>query len=111
MTNTIDTMTAGQREKLLLEYVERLTQGEDLESVRGDFLENFRNVDALSIANAEQHLILSGVPAEDVAKLCDVHSALFHGATEQERIAAEPAAPVSGIQDRKAAELRCAELL
>lgn len=121
MTNTIDTMTAGQREKLLLEYVERLTQGEDLESVRADFLENFRNVDALSIANAEQHLILSGVPAEDVAKLCDVHSALFHGTTEQERIAAEPAnatapggatgAALSGVADRKAAEAKCARLL
>lgn len=117
-TNTIDTMTAGQREKLLLEYVKRLTRGEDLESVRADFRKNFRNVDALSIANAEQHLILSGVPAEDVAKLCDVHSALFHGATEQERMAGGAQAPqgsgvqaTSGLQDRKAAEEKCAELL
>lgn len=104
-------MSAGQREKLLLEYVERLTRGEELEAVREDFLKNFRNVDALSIANAEQHLILSGVPAEDVAKLCDVHSALFHGATQQEQIATESATPVSGVQDRKAAESRCADLL
>lgn len=116
--NTIDTMTAGQREKLLLEYVERLTRGEELESVRADFRENFQNVDALSIANAEQHLILSGVPAEEVAKLCDVHSALFHGATEQKRMAESAQAPMgsgtqaaSGLQDRKAAESRCAKLL
>ncbi len=38
-----------------------------------------QEVDALEIANAEQHLIKSGVPYQEVQKLCDVHSALFHG--------------------------------
>ena len=76
---------ASERELLLRSYVERLTKGEALEAVRTDFVENFKEVDALEIANAEQHLIKSGVPYQEVQKLCDVHSALFHGATKQEQ--------------------------
>ncbi|MEE0956428.1 MAG: DUF438 domain-containing protein [Eubacterium sp.] len=78
-----------KRNDLLESYVRRLSQGEDLETVRGDFVENFKDVDALEIANAEQKLIQSGMPVSEVQKLCDVHSALFHGATREERIANE----------------------
>nr|WP_297766091.1 DUF438 domain-containing protein [uncultured Butyrivibrio sp.] len=75
------------RTELLKSYVKRLTDGEDIESVRKDFVENFSEVDAGEIAKAEQALICSGTPIAEVQKLCDVHSALFHGATQQERIA------------------------
>ncbi len=74
------------REELLQSYVRRLTKGEDLESVRKDFVENFSDVDASEIVNAEQTLIRSGVPIRDVQRMCDVHSALFHGATGEEAL-------------------------
>ncbi|WP_287586366.1 DUF438 domain-containing protein [Mogibacterium sp.] len=112
---------ASERELLLRSYVERLTKGEDLEAVRTDFVENFKEVDALEIANAEQHLIKSGVPYQEVQKLCDVHSALFHGATKQEQIAnAEKAVSASqqaakrrmnGAADRKEAEFKVQDLI
>lgn len=36
---------------------------------------------------AEAELIKEGTPTPEVQKLCDVHSALFHGATKEEKIA------------------------
>lgn len=74
------------RTELLKEYVQRLSEGEDLEPVRADFVKNFKDVDAAEIAKAEQALIEAGTPISDVQRLCDVHSALFHGATRQEQI-------------------------
>nr|WP_297708683.1 DUF438 domain-containing protein [uncultured Butyrivibrio sp.] len=72
---------------LLKGYIERLSAGEDLESVKKDFVENFSEVDAGEVAKAEQALIADGTPVTEVQRLCDVHSALFHGATQAERIA------------------------
>lgn len=80
-------LTQEDRDKLLEGYVSRLSAGEDLESVRRDFVANFKDVDAAEIARAEQSLIEGGVAINDVQRLCDVHSALFHGATREERIA------------------------
>ena len=112
---------ASEREVLLRSYIERLTKGEDLETVRKEFVQNFKEVDALEIANAEQHLIKSGVPYQEVQKLCDVHSALFHGSTKQEKIMnAEKAVAASkeaaqrrmnGANDRKAAEVKAQALV
>ena len=79
---------AGEREKrkqLLKSYIERLSQSEDLEVVRKEFVENFENVESSEIAQVEQELIMSGVPVDDVQRLCDVHSALFHGMTIEEQ--------------------------
>ena len=51
------------------------------------FVANFSDVEASEIMRAEQELLKEGAPLEEVQKLCDVHSALFHGATREERIA------------------------
>lgn len=74
-----------RREELLQGYVARLSAGEPLESVRADFVANFQDVDAAEIAHAEQSLIEGGAKVDDVQRLCDVHSALFHGATTTEQ--------------------------
>ena len=74
------------REKIK-SYLKRLGEGEDLESVSKDFVENFSEVEASEIMKAEQELIKEGTPITEVQKLCDVHSALFHGATKEEKIA------------------------
>ncbi|MGN0072150.1 MAG: DUF438 domain-containing protein [Atopobiaceae bacterium] len=76
--------TAVEREEELASFVSRLSAGEDLESVRADFVRDFSEVSAEEIAHAEQKLIEGGVPVPEVQKLCDVHSALFHGRTEEE---------------------------
>lgn len=77
----------NSRTELLQSYIARLSSGEDLESVRADFVANFKDVDAAEIARAEQTMIEGGAPIAEVQRLCDVHSALFHGATREEQIA------------------------
>ncbi|MEE8807835.1 MAG: DUF438 domain-containing protein [Lactimicrobium sp.] len=104
--NSESTDDSDARMSLLKSYLQRLADGEDLESVRKDFVDNFKDVDASEIMKAEQELIKEGTPLNQVQKLCDVHSALFHGATREEQIAnAEKAvqASVAGAgMDRKA---------
>lgn len=75
---------AESRTEQLKAYLRRLGEGEDLESVRKDFAEKFSDVDAHEIMDAEQQLMAEGTPLEEVQRLCDVHSALFHGATSCE---------------------------
>ena len=78
---------SGKYKRKIKSYLKRLGEGEDLESVRKDFVENFSEVEASEIMKAEQELIKEGTPITEVQKLCDVHSALFHGATKEEKIA------------------------
>lgn len=92
--------TKEDRARLLEDYVRRLSAGEDLESVRADFVRNFETVDASEIMDAEQKLIRGGVPAAKVQKLCDVHSALFHGA------ACEGALDVDSVVDAAVSRIR-----
>lgn len=80
-----------ERTARITEYIRRLSAGEDLEKVRADFVKHFKDVDPGEIALAEQSLLKGGVPLRDVQRLCDVHSALFHGATRAEKIAAAEA--------------------
>ena len=92
-----DATDEAGRARLLSSYVSRLSAGEDLESVRREFVANFSDVDAAEIARAEQGLIEGGAKVEDVQRLCDVHSALFHGATREERVANAEAAVMESI--------------
>ena len=84
-------------------YLKRLGEGEDLERVRADFVKDFKEVDAAEIMNAEQELLKEGTPLEEVQKLCDVHSALFHGKTREEQIANAEKAVATSLREQKLA--------
>ena len=71
-----------ERAEALKSYLTRLSQGESLDTVREDFRKEFHSVEASEIMQAEQQLMKDGMPLEEVQKLCDIHSALFHGATK-----------------------------
>ena len=96
------------RIELLKSYLVRLGQGEDLETVRVEFVQNFSDVEASEIMKAEQALIKEGMPISEVQKLCDVHSALFHGATREEQIANAEKAVEDSIKKEKADAQRAA---
>jgi DUF438 domain-containing protein len=81
--------TAEDRNTKLKNLILRLNQGEALESVRADFVRDFESVSVHDIVKAEQGLIDDGLPMQEVQKLCDLHSALFHGKTEAELWAEE----------------------
>ena len=49
--------------ELLKDYLKRLGNGEDLESVKKDFVQNFSDVEASEIMKAEQELIKEGTAA------------------------------------------------
>lgn len=75
------------RTEQLKAYLKRLGDGEKLEDVRADFVRDFGEVEASEIMQAEQELLKEGTPLSEVQRLCDVHSALFHGMTREEKIA------------------------
>ena len=81
------TKAPADRAEALRSLLDRLSEGEDLESVRADFVRDFKDVDPAEIMRAEQGLMESGMRLSKVQKLCDVHSALFHGDTREEKIA------------------------
>lgn len=66
----------------LKSYLKRLGEGESLEAVRKDFTAEFQGVEASEIMKAEEAILAEGTPITEVQKLCDVHSALFHGTTD-----------------------------
>ena len=78
---------SNNRTEQIKAYLRRLGDGEDIENVRKDFVRDFSEVEASEIMKAEQELLKEGTPLEEVQRLCDVHSALFHGATKAEKIA------------------------
>lgn len=93
--------TPVSRTEQLKAYLRRLGEGESLESVRADFVEKFQDVDASEIMQAEQELMREGTPPEEVQKLCDVHSALFHGTTREEQIANAEKEVMASVQRAK----------
>jgi len=87
IADAFEVTKAPDRAEALRSLLDRLSEGEDLESVRADFVRDFKDVDPAEIMRAEQGLMESGMPLSKVQKLCDVHSALFHGDTREEKIA------------------------
>ena len=92
------------RTEQLKAYLRRLGDGEDLESVRADFVRDFSEVDASEIMKAEQELMKEGTPLAQVQRLCDIHSALFHGATREEQIANAEKAVEESLKQKKIKE-------
>lgn len=94
--------SSESRTEQLKTYLKRLGDGEDLEEVRADFVRAFREVEASEIMQAEQELLAEGTPLSQVQRLCDVHSALFHGATIEERIANAEKEVEASLERKKA---------
>lgn len=72
-----------ERKAELKKMLLQLHDGIPLEQVRQAFIRSFSHVEAAEIMAAEQELIQEGTPIEEVQKLCDLHSALFHDAAGQ----------------------------
>lgn len=77
--------TQKSRTEQIKSYLKRLSAGESLDAVRTDFVREFEKVEPSEIIKAEQELLNEGTPLSEVQRLCDVHSALFHGLTTEEK--------------------------
>ena len=82
-------------------YLQRLNKGEALESVQTDFVRECKDVDPADIMQAEQELLREGTSIGELQRLCDVHSALFHGSTTEEKIANAEKATVHSLNAQK----------
>lgn len=98
------TKAPADRAEALRSLLDRLSEGEDLESVRADFVRDFKDVDPVEIMRAEQGLMESGMPLSKVQKLCDVHSALFHGDSREEKIANAERAVQASLKNQSGKE-------
>ena len=96
-------MEHNTRVEQIKTYLERLSAGEELEKVRTDFVKEFEEVDPAEIMQAEQELLQGGTPLETVQKLCDVHAALFRGATSEEKVANAEKAVAASVKEKKLA--------
>ncbi|MCI5972215.1 MAG: DUF438 domain-containing protein [Anaerococcus sp.] len=90
-----------RRKELIKSYISRLSEGEDLERVRKDFKENFQGVSSSEIMDAEEELLQAGIDKDEVRRLCDVHSALFHGMTHKEKSKEESEDPFISYMERE----------
>lgn len=78
--------------------IQRLHDGEDAEVVKSEFKEKFGSVASSEIAEMERDLIMSGLPVEEVQRLCNIHAAVFEGSIEDihsvKKIDEEPGHPL-----------------
>lgn len=70
----------------IMQYLLRLKNKENIDEVKRDFIKEFSDIDSKEIIKAEEQLIKSGVPIQEIKELCDIHSSLFHGLTNQEKV-------------------------
>jgi uncharacterized protein len=68
-----------ERKKRLKELILKLHTGESQEIVRQQLLESLSQIPYGEVVEVEQELISEGLPAEEVLKLCDAHSAVLEG--------------------------------
>lgn len=79
------------RQQVLKELISQLHDGKSVDEVKDQFAAVFGNVSAEEIAQAEQALILGGLPVGEVQRLCDVHAAVFKGSIEEIHRPSDPA--------------------
>ena len=79
------------RQKMLKEMIMDLHAGKSVESVKERFKELLDHVGATEISEMEQKLIEEGMPAEEIKRLCDVHTAVFKDTLDTQDM--QPTAP------------------
>ena len=83
------------RQKVLKDLIRQLHDGKTVEQVRQQFEDTFKDVSASEISEAEQALIMEGMPVTEIQRLCDVHASVFKGSIEEIH-AQHPAEETSG---------------
>jgi len=74
----------SKRKAALREVIQKLHQGQTVESLINEFGEAIQNASSSEIAEAERDMIAEGIPVTDIQQLCDLHVAVFRSALENE---------------------------
>lgn len=92
------------RQEMLKEMIHDLHAGKSVEDVKERFRDLLDNVGATEISAMEQALIEEGMPAEEIKRLCDVHTAVFRDTlNEQQAPETLPGHPVDTFKRENAA--------
>lgn len=78
------------RQIMLKEMIMDLHSGQSVDSVKERFKELLEHVGATEISAMEQMLIEEGMPAEEIKRLCDVHTAVFKDSLDVQEPAGVP---------------------
>jgi len=70
-------MISGKRKEAVKEILRRLHAGERPERLKEAFRAAVGNISPQEIAQIEEELVREGLPREELARLCDLHLALF----------------------------------
>ncbi len=65
------------KKEKLKEMLKKLHSGEDEEKVKEEFKEVLRSISPLEIPLIEQELVVEGVSAREIARMCDIHVEIF----------------------------------
>jgi uncharacterized protein len=81
MSEYINNVT--RRKETIKKILQELNSGRSVEDVRAEFGSLLEDADAPSITEVEQMMIEEGTPAEDIQRLCDIHTAFFRESLDQ----------------------------
>ncbi|MCI0512697.1 DUF438 domain-containing protein [candidate division KSB1 bacterium] len=110
MSELIDNAT--KRKDLLKHLILQIHQGQAPEAVRKQLIRLLGQVPYHEVVEVEQTLIQEGLPAEEVIKLCDLHSAALKGVIDQSgAVVAPPGHPVHTFREENLALAREINLL
>ena len=84
----------ASKKETLKKMIEKIHQGEDVETIREKFGEILKNATPLEISQVEDDLIKDGMPVEKIRKLCDVHLAVFKESLEKASPLAQEGHPI-----------------
>lgn len=71
------------RKNVIKQVIQQLHDGKTVDEVKQQFDDAFKGVSATEISEAEQALIMEGLPITEIQRLCDVHAAVFKGSIEE----------------------------
>lgn len=71
------------RQQVLKDLIRQLHEGKTVDEVKQQFEDTFKDVSATEISEAEQALIMEGLPVSEIQRLCDVHASVFKGSIEE----------------------------
>jgi DUF438 domain-containing protein len=97
---------AETRKETLKELIRDLHEGADPERVKEKLRQALGNATAVEIAQAEEELILEGMPSEEIHRLCDIHLAVFRESLESAKPLAAPGHPVYILMEEHKVLLR-----
>jgi hypothetical protein len=75
---------ASRRKEALKEVIQRLHDGETVESLQEKFGDAIRGATAGEIADAERAMIGEGIAVSEIQRLCDLHVAVFRETLDEE---------------------------